>query len=269
VLQTGDKIEIARVKTVELDNKFSHEHDKIERHAYLQVRRNINTIIPIETPLEFVGRTAMRRNRVTGHVEVIDKIVERLTTHFGLKNIYDDISLKFVQANYASLNDAEKAVKHAWSIFINNNDILKLRYDYSSDLPRTKYDKIRKQLKTIEDSVLLGFHWAKAEGELNMKPLADIGTRVIARSRAGGAKSGESRRREAEEMWRPHALQLAKTARRKMPSLSTEKVASEIMENWSLQIKKREHSTLKLFVVEMEKSGRLPRKVRTTKSLTS
>jgi hypothetical protein len=52
----------------------------------------------------------------------------------------------------------------------------------------------------------------------------------------GGLASGKSRRAEAEETWKPHALCLAKKIRQEQPSITQCNLAVEIAERWGLQI---------------------------------
>jgi hypothetical protein len=52
----------------------------------------------------------------------------------------------------------------------------------------------------------------------------------------GGFASGESRRAEAEETWKPHALCLAKKIRQEQPGITQGKLAIEIAERWGLRI---------------------------------
>jgi hypothetical protein len=52
----------------------------------------------------------------------------------------------------------------------------------------------------------------------------------------GGLASGKSRRAEAEETWKPHALCLARNIRQEQPGITQCNLALEIAERWGLQI---------------------------------
>jgi hypothetical protein len=53
----------------------------------------------------------------------------------------------------------------------------------------------------------------------------------------GGKASGAARHAEAEEGWKPHALQLAKQARKEQPGITQTKLAHEIKTKWRLKIR--------------------------------
>jgi len=52
----------------------------------------------------------------------------------------------------------------------------------------------------------------------------------------GGKASGATRHAEAEEGWKPHALLLAKQARKKQPGITQAELADEIITKWRLKI---------------------------------
>ena len=133
-------------------------------------------------------------------------------------------------------------------------------------LKRSENHRLRRigqnYLEALDDACMLGYSWAKSEHEASMRPLAEIGLKSVSRAHIGGKKSGESRRKEADETWKPHALTLAQSARNKNRCLSREKLTEQIRENWRLSIKIPARSTLTGFLVEMERDGKLERKQR-------
>lgn len=62
--------------------------------------------------------------------------------------------------------------------------------------------------------------------------------------------------------WRAPAKELALTIRRDHPTLSQEKLAEKIHENWSSQAKCPSVETLSDFISELEQAGELPRRER-------
>jgi hypothetical protein len=119
-----------------------------------------------------------------------------------------------------------------------------------------------KFINALDDACMLGYAWAYAEQESSMRRFAEVGLKSVSRARTGGKRSGESRRREADQTWKPHALLLAQNARRDNPTLSREKVAEAIQETWRLHIDVPAHSTLRNFIAELEKQGKLDRKAK-------
>jgi hypothetical protein len=63
---------------------------------------------------------------------------------------------------------------------------------------------------------------------------------------------------QADETWKPHALEIALRVRSSNPALSQERVASQIQKDWRLAIPIPAHSTLRNFISDMEKQQRLP-----------
>jgi hypothetical protein len=53
----------------------------------------------------------------------------------------------------------------------------------------------------------------------------------------GGKASGATRHAEAEEGWKPHALQLAKQARKEQPGITQADLADKIKTKWRLRIR--------------------------------
>ena len=91
-----------------------------------------------------------------------------------------------------------------------------------------------------------------------MRPMAEKGARAINGAGVGGRASGESRRLEAEQTWKPHALEIALGVRSSNPAVSQERIASQIQKDWRLSIAIPAHSTLRNFISDMEKEQKLP-----------
>jgi hypothetical protein len=85
---------------------------------------------------------------------------------------------------------------------------------------------------------------------------------VTAPRRKGGRKSGEVR--GAGRTWTVHATELMKSARDNDEALSKNKVAEEAFDKWSNNEggERPSFETMKSFVTELEKKGKLPPKVK-------
>jgi len=78
-------------------------------------------------------------------------------------------------------------------------------------------------------------------------------------AKTAGQKSRESRRIIPDTTWKPRALELAMLARERNPVLSQQDVATEIAMGWKLKIPTPGHSTLKAFIANLERTGKLSR----------
>lgn len=80
-------------------------------------------------------------------------------------------------------------------------------------------------------------------------------------AKAAGQRSGESRRLKAETTWHPHALDLAKAIRGKLPSLAQDDLAAEIKASWTNDGWQPGHHALLNFVRASEVAGTLVKRV--------
>jgi len=79
--------------------------------------------------------------------------------------------------------------------------------------------------------------------------------------RVGGINSGIVRAAAAEEGWKKHALELAKTIRSEEPSTSQDNLATEIINRWKLENPKCVgHSMLKTTISEWERAEKLAKR---------
>jgi hypothetical protein len=77
-----------------------------------------------------------------------------------------------------------------------------------------------------------------------------------------GKKSGEIRRIEADETWRPHALKLAKEGRKNQPAITQGDLAYEIKQRWKLIGIRCPKTQLVLAIRQWERSGEIPKRHR-------
>ena len=207
----------------------------------------------MKTPLMFIGATSV--TAPTRGNDFLDNIVHRICKHFDLQSLSEFNSVPR-RKNYAY-----DALFRAHLIEWRTEEIRKLADDFYSH-SRKHHDAFT-TWNLLEDGVLLGYFWAKAECDSSMKPLAESAIRVKARSSFGGSKSGDARRKKRSSTWEPNAKRMAKSIREKKPSLSQDNVATAIILEWPDQNSGPPgHATLKNLISRMEALGELPRKQR-------
>ena len=118
----------------------------------------------------------------------------------------------------------------------------------------------------LNEATLLGYLWAKIEFEANLKPLADIAKQRKIDNKRGGEKSGEIRRKNAEQGWVKIAKILAIRIRDKQAELSQDDLAFEIGVLWTSDIEPPGTARTKQLISEMEKSGELAKRAAQPKS---
>jgi hypothetical protein len=187
IVSAGDRIEIDTVLTKEVGGGFEHEHDRFEQHAFLRIVRNSQSF-KLDNPLIFVGVSAIRRNRVNGHILFFDKIATRAFDYFAIKDFADSSFMDILQRDKHTLSGSEKVLRSLYLLYQENNDIINARYNLE-DNPEASLRR-PSRLKSIEEAIALGFHWAEAEAEMNMKPLAESGARSKRGGSIGGVRSG-------------------------------------------------------------------------------
>jgi len=124
----------------------------------------------------------------------------------------------------------------------------------------TRTLEMRRSRGTLPDrAVYVGYLWAKAEAELNLKPLAKSALRARSGAKSGGAKSGAARRQKRAETWEAIAKEKAKRIRAENPTFSQERVATEIYFEWP-DTNPPGPNTLKGLISRMEKAGELSKR---------
>ena len=250
----GDEISLSRVEMLVSDDDFLPLHDRAEIRVYVKIRKTSGRIILLKQPIIMYGATRFTYRH--GNKKIYS-IMERVRRHFGISNLSsknaDEISGNFERNGYEY-----EALYRASSLYedsirqIQKYDAKTAEGDMSSD----------KALRSLDDACMLGYAWAYFEQYSSMRKFAEVGLKSVSRAIKGGKSSGETRRRTAEETWRPHALSLAQTARLQFPNLSNEKMANAILGGWRLKIEKPAHSTLRVFIAEQIKLGFLTGKAK-------
>jgi len=113
----------------------------------------------------------------------------------------------------------------------------------------------------VNNAALMGYFWAKAEAEFNIKPSARANLEARNSSRQGGKKSGDRRRENARDGWMQVAARMAKDLRNENPHISQEDLAFEIKAVWKdPRTKAPGASRLKQYIGDLEKSNLLDKR---------
>jgi hypothetical protein len=222
-VESGDKIYIYRVIKSGFESQFDHLHDIQHRFAFLRIKKPNSKPISVKAPLEFIGHTAMGPANGKNY---FSKIVNRICDRFGVNNIHE------IEIPEECNSYRESAVIYAGSLARSTKDLRKL----ADEFPSKESRDAEQTMHLINTSVLLGYLWAKAESEKSMKPFAIEGLRSKEKKAIAGKISGATRRAEAEQGWRPHALELAQKIQAKGQNLSQFDLARAIEDSWSLKI---------------------------------
>jgi hypothetical protein len=251
IVQTGDKIVIDFVSRHPAGDEFAHLHDAEFRFAYCKIIRANWKPVKIKKPILFVGVTSVIVKRAD--YNSFERISNRICDYFSVNRLAD---IHCDKGDFACT-----AAYYAHWVISESRDALKLMHSdhgYSPD-----YHKANHHWRSVNQAVLMGYFWARAEAEMNMKPLAISGLRVKAGGSSGGKTSGNKRRQKRTETWEPVAMQMAKAIRRDNPSASQDDVAAEIDAGWKdATCDPPGHSTLKGLISRMEHAGELPKRRR-------
>jgi hypothetical protein len=249
----GDKLFVDRVEREAIGGAFEHPHDNEIRHAYLHIVRANGKIQKVKTPLTFVGNTSLFAPRSSRqYFEIISR---RILDHFGLNQLSDVMSFpedELDQGGYAL-----GALERAFFLAERTQEArrLALGADWRAREERDAIENVR----LLNDAVLLGYIWAKAEDEMGMRPLAEATLRAKRGGERGGRRSGAARRTKRAKTWEPAARTLALQIRAGHPTYSQDRVANEIITRWKeADFDPPGHKTLKELISAMEKSGDLP-----------
>jgi hypothetical protein len=248
----GDVIEIDQVRVSIIGDEFDHEHDREVREVHLRLVHPDGVAHRLDEPIRFLGATAFVADPVWDGVSV-DKVTAR---------ICDDLTLPSLEA-FDLITDevttAELAFAEAKWLTRDLQVWLALLPEPWETVDR---ELSRAHLVALMDrAVSLGYHWAQAEAEKRFRPLALAGLASARGAELAGYRSGEARRRKAQETWHPHALELARHSRDQNAQGSQDAVVADIQAGWKLEVPTCPGTkTLKVFVSGKERSGALPRR---------
>ena len=245
VVAAGDLIGVRKILSYVSDDVFRPDSERGIKFVFVRITRKNGDMISLDRPI--VMHSATRLSRRGGRHPVY-AVMERVKRHFRIDDLSSETAIETL-GNFRKKGSNYAALYYA--------SFLSLYY-----LPKFEKNDAWQTIGALDHACLLGYTWAQAEHDLHMRPYAEVGRKNIARARAAGGKSGQSRRREAEETWEPHALALAKKARAVDPTVSREKLAGIIQDGWRLAIRAPAHSTLTGLVARSERQGKLAIKMR-------
>ena len=237
ILRDGDKIFIEKVVLQTTDHVLEHQHDCEIRCAYLVIQRHDGTTIRPTIPLTFRGRNALLNANYP--MNVLSRLELRINEYFEKEN---------------SIMGNKPTVKNSYA----TRALLELR-EIRAMLENSIFYNA---FNFVDQALFLGYLWAKAETEANLKPLAIAGVEAKRGRKKGGIASVKVRRKKAEEGWIAIAKNKAKAIRVANPRYSQDKVAVDIAALWTSKIEPPGHPRLKQLVSEMERSGELPKRQR-------
>jgi hypothetical protein len=232
--------------------EFDHEHDAEVRLAYLRLLHPDGRSQQFEQPLRFRGTTAFGTNP-HGEGITLEKVIARVCGQLGVPSV-DSLDLIIqnpepVEWAFLEAQRLDRALEH-W------NPLFPEPWEAADDAP-SKEDLI----SLIDRAVSLGYRCAQAETAQRLRPFALSGLASARGAASAGHKSGEVRRRKAEETWHPQALELARRSRQMNPLASQDSVVADIQARWKTEVPPCPGTkTLKGFVSAKEWSGDLPRR---------
>jgi hypothetical protein len=224
VVQKGDKISIDRVEIVQIGNDFDHIHDLEVRNAYLRIAHANGKIEKTKTPIIFRGRTAVL-DRDVG-TTFVHEISDRIRRHFNLKSIRD---MNLVQKDNSY---AYRALRKAYSVDIATED-------KSTDVvvvgrrPSEEFHDGSNTWYTVNDAVMMGYLWGRAEADQIMRPTAEKARETHAKN-SRAAKLSLAKRGIKTENWHRIAKKIVDEIWAMKPTLPQAEVIRKIdSERWN------------------------------------
>jgi hypothetical protein len=257
-VEAGDTIRIHTVTNRMLGDNvengtLEHDHDAIFKEVTLELLRKTGCSETIGHPFKLVGHRALLSTD-SEYTDYTIGILWRMVSYFKLNAIGQ---LSGVTGDNSIFS---RAAATGIELYNTLDPLSKIQYDETDESESAKFI-----VNVANQAAMLGFMWAKAEAEINLKPLAKSALKVKENSQAGGKNSGEARRKMAQDGWQAIARQMAIEIRTDHPGASQDKVAEDIRLDW--RPKKPacpQHPTLKKFISDLERSGQLAkRKVQT------
>jgi hypothetical protein len=261
VVQKGDKISIDRVEIVRIGDDFDHIHDLEVRNAYLRITHANGEIDKLKTPITFSGRTAVLDDDIS-NTSVYD-IKYRIERHFKLKSVRD---MNLVQADdsyaYRALRKAysvDIATEGLWSKSTNGVVVVVGRG------PSEEFHDGSNTWYTVNDAVMMGYLWGRAEAAELMMPHAKSALVAKSESARHGKRGGEKRRKRAQEGWKRIAEKIIDELWQVNPSLTQADVVRRIPDKWAkassalgLSIPAPSDGSLKPLVSQLKNNAILP-----------
>jgi hypothetical protein len=237
ILGDGDRIIIDRVVSTTTDHILEHQHDSEVRCAYLLIQHQDGTATRPTIPITFRGRYALLDTKYP--LNVLWEIEQRITDYFQEENSKIKTKLKG-QNSYA-----ERALFQ----------LKEVRAMLGSS-------EFYNPIDFVDRALFLGYLWAKAETEVEVKPKA------IARIKASKASSEAAKvvaaenSDKADKAWRTGAAECVKTIYQEDSSRTNAEIINLLSTRQS-DNEKLPHGekTLKEFVRSLRESGQIGPKI--------
>ncbi len=256
----GDKIDVDKVEDILTGRKMEHDHDTYVKHVFLRILRSTGDIELINAPLIANGFLSILLDHQDKHYFI--RVHDRILNHFGVQS---SAELSDRQFDNSIANRALSVVNELSTLL---EEPLNVVYGKYKRKAYKKYIQMRSVMDLVDLSVLVGFTWAKAEAEINLKPLAKTALQRKDFNKDGGKKSGEARRKIAQDGWMKIAKRLAFEIRAKEPGLSQDRLIKAIDKAWgNNKPVAPELPTLKKYISYLEKNEGLPPKPRKTSKI--
>lgn len=263
VVQNGDKISIDRVEIAVIGNDFDYVHDLEVRNAYLRVAHANGEVQMIKTPIVYEGRTAVFAQD-TGST-FVRNITDRIERHFKLKSIRD---MNLVQADNSY---AYKALRKAYSVDIATEGLSSSSTNGVTVVvgrgPSEEFHDGSNTWYTINDAVMMGYLWGRAEAAELMMSQAKSALAAKLESARAGKLGGQKRRKRAQEGWKRIAEKIVGELWQANPRLTQGEVVRKIPDNWArassalgLSVPAPSDASLKLLVSQLKKEEYNPPK---------
>lgn len=231
------------------DDEFEHMHDRAEIRVFIKITTQSGLIQRLKIPILMTGATKFTYRRGN---KLLYSIIERIRRNHRIERISRETVSKIsgnverkghsFGALYRSVNIAENVIPKVFRLKNSSNE--------------RKSEIWRDYLEALDDACVMGYCWARAEAELNMKPLALSALKSRIGARTAGQASGKARRAKAEQTWMAHAQVLARQIEGGSGRLSQEKLASEIEARWKLSGTIPSHKSLVALISQARKRER-------------
>ena len=232
------------------NKKLEHDHDSIVKEVTLEILRENGDLEIIECPFIVTGNQALISQDFE-YTDYVMNILWRMVSFFKIDGIDQLSGVERDQSIYS------RAAVTGIDLYNTLDPLSDLQYDGSEEGEGAKLI-----INIANQAAMLGFLWAKAEAETNLKPLATSALQRKDFNIKGGKRSGVERRKIAENGWKRTAKQLAFEIRAKRPSLSQDRLVMEINDAWESKIAAPQFPTLKKYISHLEKNEGLPAKSR-------
>jgi hypothetical protein len=219
IVNPGDRIIIAGVAIVSIGDKYDYLDDQEVRHAHLQIVRadSQQTVENVKTPLTFRRTQSLSWQ---GSPQLV--FARRICKQFEITSLDQTPPSpakagENARAALAAARKVETATAESKEIFFK-----------AAHLLSPESDKAHTQLKLVNDAILMGYFWARAESDLQMKPLAE---QLLRQRSKGGKARGETLTRDADQ-WKKKAAEKILSVRKQRPHLTNSKIAGEVQNSW-------------------------------------